>query len=78
MDRLPALEPVLDTSQLDPLTYGVVVEAGDLRGVLLPAIDRVNTVEQQIEIERAKGGIPLGTLLTLYRFTVTRYREGLS
>lgn len=78
VDIVRALEPVSDPSHLNPLIYGVVVEADPLKGVLLPGVEGVKTAEQQIEIARAKAGIPSGTPVTLHRFAVTRYREELS
>ena len=78
VDILCELEPVRDKSSLDPSLYGVVVEAESLNGVLLPRMEGVTTIDQQIEIARAKAGIPSDAPLTLHRFAVTRYREELS
>jgi MEMO1 family protein len=62
---------------LDPNVYGVIVEdqSGLQRGLLLPDIEGVDSVEQQLEIAARKAGIPLGSPLTLYRFRVERFRE---
>jgi AmmeMemoRadiSam system protein A len=61
---------------LDPAVYGVIVLAGFRRGVLLPDLQGVDTVEQQVDIALQKAGIGPGEPYTLERFTVTRYREG--
>jgi AmmeMemoRadiSam system protein A len=62
---------------LDPSTYGVVVEdeRGRRRGLLLPAIEGVETASQQVQIAARKAGIAAGEPLTLYRFRTRRFRE---
>ena len=75
VDILGALEPIPDEGHLDPDQYGVVVQAGERRGVLLPAIEGVTSARQQVAIARAKAMIRPDQTVTLYRFTVTRFRE---
>jgi AmmeMemoRadiSam system protein A len=70
-----ALEAIRGEHDLDPDQYGVVVEAGSRRGVLLPAIEGVTSVRQQVAIARSKALIRPHDAVTLYRFTVTRFRE---
>jgi MEMO1 family protein len=62
---------------LDPAVYGVIVEAkeGYRRGLLLPAIEGIETVNQQVEIVMKKAGIAPGEPVSLSRFRVDRYRE---
>jgi AmmeMemoRadiSam system protein B/AmmeMemoRadiSam system protein A len=74
VDVLTAPEPVEDESQLDPKKYGVIVEAGWRRGLLLPDLEGVDTVEYQIDICRQKGGISPDEPVKLYRFEVKRYK----
>ena len=74
VDILSKPEPVTDTTILDPQRYGVIVESGGRRGLLLPDLEGVDTVDKQIEICRAKAGILAGEPLKLYRFEVKRYR----
>ena len=74
VDILSLPEPVKDTNQLDPKKYGVIVESGEQRGLLLPDLEGVCTVEQQIEICRTKAGISPTDPVKLYRFAVRRYR----
>ena len=57
---------------LDPRRYGVIVTSGHRRAVLLPDLDGVDTVAEQLRICRAKGGIPADAPLTLQRFTVDK------
>lgn len=63
--------------ELDPATYGVIVEDqwGVRRGLLLPDIQGVETAKQQVEIAARKAGIPPHAPLRLYRFRVRRFRE---
>ncbi len=74
VDVLSMPEPVTDEDQLDPKRYGVIVESGGRRGLLLPDLEGVDTVDKQIEICRAKAGILAGEPIKLYRFEVKRYR----
>jgi hypothetical protein len=60
--------------QLDPKKYGVIVESGWRRGLLLPDLEGVETVEQQIDISCQKAGISRGEPIKLYRFEVKRYK----
>ena len=73
VDVLTAPERVLDAADLDPAKYGLIVEANLRRGVLLPELEGVDTVEQQILICREKAGILPKEPVALYRFLVKRY-----
>lgn len=73
VDVLTKPEPVEDESQLDPKRYGVIVESRGRRGLLLPNLEGVNTVEEQIDICRRKAGIFTHEPIKLYRFEVRRY-----
>jgi AmmeMemoRadiSam system protein A len=73
VDVLTPPEPVKDKSELDPRRYGVIVEAGPRRGLLLPDIEGVDTADYQISIAMRKAGIPPGTPVALFRFEVRRY-----
>lgn len=49
---------VKNINELDPQKYGVIVSDGGFqRGVLLPAIETIDTVEQQLDIARKKAGL---------------------
>jgi AmmeMemoRadiSam system protein A len=74
VDILTAPEPVADLSQLDPDEYGVIVESGLRRGLLLPDLEGVDSVEEQIAICRLKAGISAGEPVSLYRFQVRRFK----
>ena len=51
----------------------MIVQSGYKRGLLLPDLDGVDTVDQQISIAMRKGGITQGSALELYRFEVIRH-----
>ena len=75
VDVLTKPEPVDNVSQLDPSRYGVIVETGGRRGLLLPDLEGVNTVEEQIAICRQKAGILPHEPVKLHRFEVRRYSQ---
>jgi len=63
-----------NVSELDPKKYGVIVVKGGRRGLLLPDLNGVNTVEEQLRITKMKAGIiPDDEDVEIYRFTVDRY-----
>jgi len=62
-----------DESKLDPSRYGVIVESGWRRGLLLPDLEGVDTVVDQVAIARSKAGIGKGEPVSLSRFTVERH-----
>ena len=74
VDVLTKPEPIESQDQLDPKRYGVIVEAGWRRGLLLPDLEGVNTVNYQIDICRQKAGIMPNEPIKLYRFEVRRYK----
>jgi len=73
VDVLTTPEPVASEAQLDAKKYGVIVQAGRRRGLLLPDLEGVDTVAEQIRICRLKGGIAPDEPVKLYRFEVKRY-----
>ncbi|MDR1840350.1 MAG: AmmeMemoRadiSam system protein A [Holophagales bacterium] len=74
VDVLSEPEPIDSPDQLDPHKYGVIVSTPDgRRGLLLPSLEGVDSVEDQIEICRKKGGIGRNEPVTLQRFTVERH-----
>lgn len=73
VDVLGRAEPVDSPNQLDPKRYCVIVGYGNRRGLLLPDLDGVDIVEQQIGIARKKGGIRETDPYTLQRFKVVRH-----
>ncbi len=74
VDILSLPEPVKYISELDTKRYGVIVKSGYKRGLLLPDIEGMDTVEEQIEIAKKKAGIGAGESVELFRFEVRRYK----
>ncbi len=75
VDVLGPLTKVLSLDELDVKQFGVVVKSGAKSGLLLPDLEGVKTVEEQVDIARRKAGILPGEQVELYRFKVERYRE---
>jgi len=73
VDVLGAPEPVEGLDDLDPHVYGVIVERGTRRGLLLPDLEGVDTPEQQVDIALRKAWIEPRESYRLYRFRVDRY-----
>jgi len=73
VDVLSAPEPITDSGQLDVKRYGVIVTSGGKRGLLLPNLDGVDTVEDQISIAKQKAGISGNSPVNLERFEVIRH-----
>ena len=74
VDVLTNPEPIEGKDQLDPKKYGVIVEAGWRRGLLLPDLEGVDSADYQIDICRQKAGIAPDEPIKLYRFEVRRYK----
>ena len=74
VDVLGEPEPVDSLDDLDPARYGVIVSCGGRRGLLLPDLDGVDTVDEQVRIAARKGGIDLRwDDYRLERFEVVRH-----
>lgn len=84
-DELPALEisvdilsepePVTSVEELDAKKYGVIVTDGARRGLLLPDLDGVDSVQEQLYIAKRKAGIAPDKEVSVMRFTVERHSE---
>ena len=73
VDILSPAQPVSDKSMLDVLRYGVIVTSGRKRGLLLPNLEGVDSVDEQIHIACKKAGISRNESYTLERFEVVRH-----
>ena len=74
VDVLGDAEKISSPEELDVKRYGVVVSRGMRRGLLLPNLEGVDSVEQQIDIARQKAGIPEDAQdIRLERFEVVRH-----
>ena len=73
VDVLGTPEDIESEAELDPKKYGVIVRNGARRGLLLPDLPGVDTVEDQISIAKQKADIGKHEEVSLQRFTVTRH-----
>ena len=73
VDVLEEPEPVRSLDELDPKRYGVIVRKGWRSGLLLPDIEGIDTVEEQIRIAKQKAGIGPDEDCEIQRFKVKRY-----
>lgn len=74
VDVLGESEPIESKDELNPLIYGVIVRHGRRSGLLLPDIEGVDTVDEQVSIALKKAGISENEKYSMERFKVTRYR----
>ena len=73
VDVLGDTERISSPRELDVERYGVIVTKGSRRGLLLPNLEGVDTVEQQIAIAKQKAGIKEHETVELERFEVVRH-----
>ena len=76
VDVLSEAEPVDSKTELDVKRYGVIVQKGFRRGLLLPNLEGVDTVETQLRIALSKAGINPSERYTIERFEVVRHELG--
>lgn len=74
VDILYPSEPIHSTAELDPGIYGVIVEKGHRRGLLLPMLEGVDTPDDQVRIALQKAGISEDEEYKMERFRVERYQ----
>ncbi|MCL2684140.1 MAG: AmmeMemoRadiSam system protein A [Synergistaceae bacterium] len=75
VDVLGEPERITDRGMLDAKCWGVIVSKGMRRGVLLPDLEGVDTVDYQLEIACRKAGISDINGITIERFSVKRFPE---
>ena len=73
VDVLGDPERIFSVKDLDVKRYGVIVENSGRRGLLLPDLEGVDTVEEQIAIAKRKAGIRPEEKVSLWRFEVIRH-----
>ena len=73
VDVLGDTEKISSPQELDTERYGVVVTKGHRRGLLLPNLEGIDTVEEQIAIAKQKAGIKENEDVELERFEVIRH-----
>lgn len=66
---------IIDKRELDPIKYGVLVKSGHKSGLLLPDLEGVNNIEQQLTIACQKAGIDYpDEEIKIFKFTVKKYK----
>ncbi len=75
VDVLSIPEEIKDISELDVKNYGIIVEKGFRKGVLLPNLETIDTVEEQIRIAKLKAGIydVSNAGIKIYKFLSERF-----
>ncbi len=73
VDVLGETERISSPEELDTEKYGVIVTKGQKRGLLLPNLEGIDTVEEQIAIAKQKARIGEREEVELERFEVVRH-----
>lgn len=73
VDVLTPLEKVNTACELNCKEYGLVLKNEHKQGVLLPDLEGVDSVEEQIRICRKKAGLKSDEPVEMFRFQVKRY-----
>jgi AmmeMemoRadiSam system protein A/AmmeMemoRadiSam system protein B len=73
VDVLMEPEPIQSKDELDVKRYGVIVRSGMRSGLLLPNLEGVDTVEEQVGIALRKAGIASSEKYSMERFEVIRH-----
>jgi AmmeMemoRadiSam system protein A len=73
VDVLTTPEKINDTTSLDVTRYGLIVRSENKRGLLLPNLENIKTIDQQLKVCLKKGGIKKTDNYELYRFEVQRF-----
>lgn len=73
VDVLEKPEKIRSIKELDPLTYGIIVQKGVRRGLLLPDLEGIDRVEKQLEIALQKANIRPDEDYEISRFKVERH-----
>ncbi len=73
VDVLTKPETINNKNELDVKKYGVIVTKGSKRGVLLPDLEGIDAIDQQISIAKRKANISEEEEVELQRFEVIRH-----
>ncbi len=73
VDVLGESEPIDSKDMLDPNRYGVIVQSGRKKALLLPQLDGIKTIDQQMDVVLKKAGIDPEDDYSLRRFEVVRH-----
>jgi AmmeMemoRadiSam system protein A len=74
VDILSEPEKIATQKELDPKKFGVIVKTIDGRtGLLLPDLEGIDKIDEQLTIAREKGNIESREEIELYRFSSQRF-----
>jgi AmmeMemoRadiSam system protein A len=73
VDVLMKPEKINSKDMLDPFEYGVIVTSGGKKGVLLPNLEGIDNVDEQLRIVLKKAGINYWEKYEMERFRVIRH-----
>ncbi|MGM0379651.1 MAG: AmmeMemoRadiSam system protein A [Bacillota bacterium] len=73
VDILKESKPVDDLNELDPEKYGIIVSFKHKKGLLLPRLDGIDTVDKQLDIALKKAGINKNSDYDVEKFEVIRH-----
>lgn len=73
VDVLFPSEPIKSFKELDVKRYGVIVTSGYKSGLLLPNLEGIDTIEEQVNIAKQKAGIKDFETYEMERFEVIRH-----
>jgi len=73
VDILTEPEPVKSLDELNPKEYGIIVQKGYRKGLLLPNLDGIETIYDQINIALKKAGINPDEDYNIEKFKVVRH-----
>ena len=74
VDVLETPEQVNSIDELNPKKYGIIVQSGFKKGLLLPDIEGVDTINKQILIAKNKANIAENEEIIIKRFEVVRHK----
>ncbi len=75
VDILTEPQKISNKSELNVKRFGVIVVAGSRRGLLLPDLEGIDSIDQQVLIAKRKGGIETDEHVEMYRFEVVRHHD---
>ena len=75
VDVLTTPEKIDDTSSLDVKNYGLIARHKGRQGLLLPDLENIKSIDQQLKVCLKKGGIKESDPYELFRFEVKRFHH---
>ncbi|MDD4988620.1 MAG: AMMECR1 domain-containing protein, partial [Candidatus Izemoplasmatales bacterium] len=73
VDVLKPAESISSIDELDPKRYGIIVRHQHRQALLLPNLEGIDTVQEQLQVVLRKAGIKETESYTMERFEVVRH-----